>query len=133
MAAAPNNCWENSVALDDDFRRDYPMRAQDMDGFSRNFIRLSEYVNNTLTPIVKAMAKETGVDPEPLRRVHVCVRGKYLETVGERDKELYKAVVDHLTPRILSMRLKEEDAPAQGSPNGAKALPADVVNQKRLQ
>lgn len=127
-----NNCWENAIALSDQFREDYPRRAQDMDGFARNFIRLSDYINNTLTPIVKELVKENSTlkdENTSLRRINMCVRSKYLDTVDERDKELYEGVVDALTPRILSMRIHEQ-APARGRED-ARALPASRVNEPR--
>ena len=126
---ATNPCWENAVALSDQFREDYPRRAQDMDGFARNFIRLSDYINNTLTPIVETLAKKESIREKSLRRINVCVRSKYLEQVNDKDKELYEGVIDALTPRILSMQVSEH-GPAHGREE-ALPLPADQVNEKR--
>lgn len=129
-----NNCWENAIALSDQFREDYPRRAQDMDSFARNFIRLSDYINNVLTPAIETLTTKEHTELKNnkdigLRRINMCVRSKYLDTVDERDKELYEGVINALTPRILSMRI-DDQAPARGRED-ARALPASRVNEPR--
>ena len=84
--ATNNTCWMGGRAIEDNFRRAHRMRAQDMDGFAKNFIEITRHLNDRIVPLLTKLAKKVDDDGEfdeeidALKtKLNVCLRRQYVD------------------------------------------------------
>lgn len=128
MSSHKNNCWSGGMAIDDDFRRTYRMRAQDMDGFARNFIELATYLNDRVIPLLATLAERVGSNDEfgdeikaLEQQLNICVRRQYVHdpTVISRDVPVqYSMISDKLADKLQRL----VDGPVKRAPDGIDAV-----------